>query len=77
MGWCSGTGVFDPVCKAILELDLDKKQKTKLITVLAKALEEMDWDCQSESDFWEHPLVREVMKKLHKDWDWEYWDHVY
>lgn len=42
MGWCSGTWVFDPVCKAILELDLENKQKTKLITVLAKALEKMD-----------------------------------
>lgn len=43
MGWCSGTEIFDVVCKEVLDAkEIDKKQ---FIKTLIKALEEKDWDC--------------------------------
>ena len=61
MGWCSGTGFFDPVCRLILDLEVGDIIKKKMIKGLIEALEDQDWDCQSESEYWHNPLVREVM----------------
>ena len=77
MGWCSGTDVFDVVCEAMFKLkyiaiDPDTKivmSDTKnVIKELVIALEMMDWDCQKESDVWNHPIVQEVFKEIHPDW---------
>lgn len=68
MGWCSATLIFDNVCDALLaEKPADKKDT---IRALIAALEDGDWDCQQDSAYWDNPLVREVMKELHPDWDW-------
>ena len=71
MGWCSGTDIFDPVVNKVLQQDIDDKQKTKIIIALIEALQEHDWDCESDSDYWEHPLVRKAFKKICPDWDWK------
>ena len=42
MGWCSGTRVFDPVAKCILEGKLTRKEKVKLLVELINALEGAD-----------------------------------
>lgn len=57
MGWCSGTVVFDAVCDALLSED--KPDKKYAIKALIDALCDMDWDCENESDYWDHPLVKE------------------
>lgn len=66
MGWCSATRIFDSVCDGILnEGECDKRD---VIKELAAALENSDWDCQQDSDFWDHPIVKDVMKELHPSW---------
>lgn len=66
MGWCSGTVVFDAAVKAIIDPNANKKYAIK---ALIEALEDLDWDCQTDSDYWEHPLVKECFIELgRKDW---------
>lgn len=66
MGWCSGTRVFDMVCEILLdEGPLDRRSKLKSII---QDLENSDWDCQQDSDYWDHPLVREIFEELHPIW---------
>ena len=77
MGWCSGTDVFDIICDAMLAskntnvdpntgliMSNTKEALKKIIT----ELEEMDWDCQQESEFWDSTIVQEAFKDLHPDW---------
>ena len=66
MGWCSGTQVFDNVVEAILT-DKSANQK-KLIKELIRALWELDWDCEQESEYWDNPVVKEVFMKLEPNW---------
>lgn len=68
MGWCSATDIFDRMVGIILGAD-DMRDTTQeeLITALVEVLEDMDWDCQYESAYWEHPFVKTVFKKLHPD----------
>lgn len=66
MGWCSATRIFDPIVGALLN---DKPvDKRALIKMMASELEDMDWDCQSESEYWEHPMVRSIFREMHPDW---------
>jgi hypothetical protein len=67
MGWCSGTVAFDSVLDALLAEKKPSLEET--IRSLVVTLEDMDWDCQQDSEYWSHPVVRSVMKKLHPDWD--------
>lgn len=83
MGWCSGTGVFDAVAsKFLAEPRKEKNAKIKfktdlsdevkiMIRTLIEALEDMDWDCQDESTYWDHPLVRSIMRDRHPHWAWD------
>ena len=65
MGWCSATQIFDNVAEALLSDDeIDVKQTLK---DLAQTLRYMDWDCEGESEYWEHPVVREIFKELDPD----------
>lgn len=64
MGWCSATIIFDEVVGALL----DGKDKKEAIKALIQELEDNDWDCQSDSDYFEHPLIDEIFKELHPDW---------
>lgn len=64
MGWCSGTDIFDPVVKHCLNSDMTDEQKKGVIKALIPALWDGDWDCESDSDYWEHPLVQAVWKEL-------------
>ena len=66
MGWCSGTIAFDAVCGILLSGEpIDKKQ------FLAKFIHELEmegWDCQTDSDYFRHPLVQEAFLEAHPDW---------
>jgi len=66
MGWCSATEIFDAVCDGILS-DEDKSKKEVLTTLIA-SLEDGDWDCQQDSEYWDNPLVQEIMRELHPSW---------
>lgn len=66
MGWCSGTVIFDVVAEAVLSEKPINKQA--VIEVLIAALEDGDWDCQSESAYWDHPVVRAAFMKSSPHW---------
>jgi len=66
MGWNSGTEIFDAVCKEIL--DKDKIEPKKVIKSLIDALECCDWDTESESEYFNHPLVQKIFKKKYPHW---------
>jgi len=66
MGWCSGTEIFDKVLKVILKKNSKMSEEATLMVIkaLSKAMEDHDWDCQQDSDFYNHPLA----KKARPDW---------
>ena len=66
MGWCSGTEVFDAVVGHILHSRIYSDYE--LIRILVEALEDLDWDCQSDCADWDHPVVRAVFHDLHPEW---------
>lgn len=69
MGRCSATDVFDPVVKTILYgADLGDHQKLIILKSLIDALEEYDWDCQSDSEYFDHELVRQAFMEIHSEW---------
>lgn len=49
MGWSGGNYVFDPVARKARELALTDEQKTGLLTVLIRELQDRDWDTEDES----------------------------
>jgi hypothetical protein len=61
MGWCSATEIFDNVVSGLV--GDSKLSKEKIIENLVCALEDGDWDCQSDSAYVDHPLVRKVFEK--------------
>lgn len=67
MGWCSATEIFDQIVGPLVD---DKKplKPKKIIEQLIVALEDGDWDCQKDSEYWDHPVVAEIFKKLHPEW---------
>jgi len=66
MGWCSGTEVFDQIAAIVLsDKPLDKKATLKAVI---ESLENSDWDCQSDSWYWDNPVVQEIMRELHPAW---------
>ena len=75
MGWCSGTDIFDSVVKELVELHdaqiLNNDEFVTVVTSLTEALYDKDWDCEADSDYWSHPLVRQVFKELNPNWTWD------
>ena len=66
MGWCSATSIFDKILDQVLSKK--KQSREKFIESLINTLEDNDWDCQQESEYWDHPIVRKVFEKLHPEW---------
>ena len=67
MGWCSATYIFDNVASFLLDGEKPKDPK-EVLEHLISELEDGDWDCQNESAYWEHPIVREIFKARHPSW---------
>ena len=65
MAWNGGTLIFDAVVGALLDETLDTED---VIEQLIKELEKGDWDGQGESEYFDHPVVQKVFKRLHPDW---------
>lgn len=68
MGWCSGTEIFDDVLDEILDSGLSVDTQSRIVRLLADALENHDWDCQSGSRHYDHMIVQNVMRDIHPDW---------
>lgn len=65
MGWCSGTEIFDKFVELLLDNNMKQEQKLeKFIDIMW----DHDWDCESDSEYWDHPTVRSVFKKMKPDW---------
>ena len=60
MSWNGGIKIFDGVVKEILKSSAKDKEKVKIIRKLARALDANDWDNHGESQFFDHPIVREA-----------------
>ena len=65
MGWCSGTDAFDVAVMVVLNEGWSLKAKIKF---LIEEWQSLDWDCEMDSLYWEHPVVREVFMELYPDW---------
>jgi hypothetical protein len=66
MGWCSATIIFDQIAEAILtDHPIDKQA---ILTTVVEALEDGDWDCQQDSEYWNHPIVQKIMRQRHPRW---------
>ena len=66
MGWSSGTVIFDQIAEIVLSDEpLDKRATLKAVIA---ALESEDWDCQNDSEYWEHPIVQSIMREMHPRW---------
>lgn len=70
MGYSGGTDVFDRVAGLVLRwVAVDSYVAEEILYTLMDVLEDKDWDTQSESDYFEHPVVQKVWKRLHYDED--------
>ena len=66
MGWCSGTYLFDMMCKIFFEPK--NTDFNEMLKMLINAFEDMDWDCQQDSAYWDYPVVQKAFRELHPDW---------
>jgi hypothetical protein len=65
MGWCSATYIFDTAIEAAYKLqretlgsnrpapDFPNQALIKFAKTIRDELEDGDWDCQNESEYWE------------------------
>lgn len=68
MGWCSGTRIFDSVVKALRETKTPWSSQENILWNLVYELEDMDWDCQCESYYWDDPQIKQFFRQLHPHW---------
>jgi hypothetical protein len=66
MGWCSGTDLFDKVMDALFKADTIDKER--FIEELILSFQNQDWDCEQDSEYWEHPVVNKVFRKMYPEW---------
>lgn len=71
MGWCSGTDIFDAVMEELEIGTLSDVDKLRILKALIKALGDKDWDCESDSYFYNYPLVKKAFKQVYPKLDWD------
>lgn len=65
MGWSGGTHIFDTVCYNILENSQgDDSFKLRVIRALIVELQDLDWDTECESGYYDHPIVKTAFCEL-------------
>jgi hypothetical protein len=71
MGWCGGTEIFDEVVGYALQAMPTAKQFEifGLIKATILVLEDKDWDCQCDSMYYDHPLVRKAFQEVNDDYE--------
>ena len=69
MGWCSGSYIFDAVLDGLFNKEIKTDDdKVEFIKWIISELENMDWDCQQETMYWNNELVQRAFKELHPTW---------
>jgi hypothetical protein len=65
MGWASAGAIFDPVAKAMVELRAPDEMKIRVLGDLIGALQNGDWDTESESlgEFQDDPAIVEAFRQ--------------
>ena len=65
MGWNSAGLIFDPVAKALVELNAPDEMKIRVLGDLIGALQEGDWDTEGESldEFQDDPAIVEAFRR--------------
>ncbi len=70
MGWTGGTDIFDAVAKIILnpafvfvDAHVIEAVRLDILKALVKELGDQDWDTESESAYWNHPLVQRAFRE--------------
>lgn len=65
MGWASANRIFDPAAEKVLKTDLSDEVKTEILSVLIAALQEGDWDTETESleRFRDSPPAAEAFRR--------------
>lgn len=73
MGWCSGTSIFDSMMEIVLEYVPEDKQM-EVAEKIAEPLWDGDWDCESDSEYWNSHLVHIMHKRgMLDDEEYEYY----
>lgn len=69
MGWSRGTYVFDQVVGDLLTTSgIDDYDFNRIVYNLLLVLEELDWDNVQESDYYDSPKVKDVIREMHPSW---------
>lgn len=65
MGWASAGAIFDPVAKALVELNAPDETKIRVLGDLIGALQDGDWDTEDESleQFADDPAIVEAFRQ--------------
>ena len=66
MGWCSGTILFDDILSILF--DPKATEFNSILKRIITTLEDMDWDCQMDSVYWNKPVVQAAFRELHPEW---------
>lgn len=72
MGWVNGTDIFDKTADALIEADykwkrnvepeeLDEYIVINPLKVLYEQLASFDWDTEYESEYWDHPIIGQIL----------------
>jgi len=65
MGWCSATDLFDEVLDRVLT---EVKDPEEFVDWFYNYLADSDWDCEGDSEYYEHPYMQAAMRKRHPGW---------
>lgn len=68
MGWCGATRIFDSVVSDLKSQEIPEDSFRHIVWNLICELEDMDWDCQCESDYWEDDSIRGIFKEMNPTW---------
>lgn len=60
MGWCSATGIFDAVLDELTAQEVEPEVLTGVAETLYDVLTSQDWDCESDSRYF-NTLLIEIM----------------
>jgi hypothetical protein len=57
MGWCSATEHFDSVASQVIDNpNVPLAEQIRIVTALYKTLRDGDWDCEGDSEYYNHPV---------------------
>lgn len=73
MGWSGGTDVFDAMAEVILygKVSLSILEQELLLGTLLEALGDADWDTESDSAYYGHPIVRKILKAQNPEMEFD------